>query len=196
MAFGGLTDQGKGSALLSADFKRETEQSEATVRQQVTVYFEQMRKPVYAYVLVVCGSAERAEEITQDTFLRLHAHLHAGRTLDNVRGWVFRVAHNLAVNEAKSRKWEPLGGLPVENQSKPVMPDSSPNPEELLREKELSGKLWSAMQSLTDQQRQCLHLRAEGFRYREIADLCNLSVSGVADALDRAIRKLRKVIHE
>src|SRR5260370_39391770 len=107
MAFGGLTDEGKGGALLSADLKlkRETEQSEATVRQQVTVYFEQMRKPVYAYVLVVCGSAQRDEEITQDTFLRLHAHLHAGRTLDNVLGWVFRAAHNLAVNEAQSRKW-------------------------------------------------------------------------------------------
>ena len=52
------------------------------------------------------------------------------------------------------------------------------------------ARVQTAMSSLSEQQKQCLFLRAEGFRYREIAEILGVSISTVAESLRRAIRKL------
>ena len=51
----------------------------------------------------------------------------------------------------------------------------------------------AAIRELSPQQRQCLHLRAEGLRYHEIASTIGISISSVAVFLRRAVSKLRKV---
>jgi RNA polymerase sigma-70 factor (ECF subfamily) len=66
------------------------------------------------------------------------------------------------------------------------------NPEALVLERERWDGLRSAIRTLTDHQRQCLHLRAEGLRYREIAETLGITVSSVVDTLTRAVEKLRK----
>jgi RNA polymerase sigma-70 factor (ECF subfamily) len=51
-----------------------------------------------------------------------------------------------------------------------------------------------AVLNLTSLQRECLHLRAEGLRYREIADLMEITISTVADAVRRATVKLAREV--
>ena len=63
-------------------------------------------------------------------------------------------------------------------------------PEQTVLEKEKLRRLANAMSSLTDSERECLLLRAGGLRYREIAEVLELSTSTVGDTVDRAIRKL------
>jgi len=53
-----------------------------------------------------------------------------------------------------------------------------------------------AIGSLSPQQRSCLHLRAEGFRYREIAGILGINPSTVGEFLQRAVKRLRKVLYE
>jgi len=55
-------------------------------------------------------------------------------------------------------------------------------------------RLGQAVAALSPQQRQCLHLRTEGFRYREIAAILNISDSSVGEFLRRAIVRLRKAL--
>ena len=55
------------------------------------------------------------------------------------------------------------------------------------------GRAWV---TLSPQQRQCLHLRAEGLRYREIAETMQISISSVREFLGRAITKLQKAAYE
>jgi len=64
----------------------------------------------------------------------------------------------------------------------------------LLRREQLA-ELRDAIRSLPPQQQVCLHLRAEGFRYRAIADILGVKVPTVAEHLRRALTRLRKVMH-
>ena len=56
--------------------------------------------------------------------------------------------------------------------------------------KEKVLRVYAAISMLSAQQKQCLYLRAEGFRYREIAEILGVTISTVAESLRRAIKKL------
>jgi RNA polymerase sigma-70 factor (ECF subfamily) len=142
-------------------------------------------------------SPTETDEIIQETFLRLYQHLNSGGNERNLRGWIFRVAHNLCINELKSRKRvassasEDLPELDISELDISVA-DSRPGPEELLLHREKIARIHAAVSSLSEQQKQCLLLRAEGFRYREIAEILEVTISTVAESLRRAIKKLTK----
>src|ERR1700736_5620469 len=75
------------------------------LEEQITQLFDELRQPVRRYLLCLNVSPMEAEEIIQDTFLQLFRHLHSGGREDNLRGWIFRVAHNIGINELKRRKY-------------------------------------------------------------------------------------------
>ena len=148
-----------------------------------------MRDPVYCYVVRFCGDAVEAEDFTQEAFLRLYQHLREGHEVANVRSWVFQVARNLVISEtrkAKLRQASPDLRVATE------MPSLEPSSEDIVLKSERESELLEAVHSLTDLQQQCLHLRAEGLRYREIGEVLGLSVVSVADALKRGIRRMKE----
>ncbi len=163
-----------------------------TVRERVTQAFSDWHSDVYRYVLSLGLGAAQAQEITQDTFLQLCVTLDKGDSIENQRAWLFRVAHNLTLNlrakENKVRPWR------CELEDRLV--DPSANPEQALLEHEQLVRLHRAVQGLSEQQRQCLHLRADGFRYREIGEILGIRTSTVSEFLNRAISRLRKARHE
>ena len=57
--------------------------------------FDQFRNPLLRYALSLGISVHDAEEVTQEVFLALFRRLQLGRPRKNLRGWIFRVAHNL-----------------------------------------------------------------------------------------------------
>src|SRR5579872_3130545 len=63
----------------------------------VVQLFDQFRDRLGRYLLSVGLSAPDGEEVIQETFLALFEHLRKGKPRDNLRGWLFRVAHNLAL---------------------------------------------------------------------------------------------------
>src|SRR5574341_1803086 len=70
--------------------------------QQVTALFEQFRGPVFRYLMRLCGDPRQAEEMTQETFLRLYIHLRDGGSAENIKSWLFTVAHNLAMDASRT----------------------------------------------------------------------------------------------
>lgn len=164
----------------------------SAVAMRVSVCFEELRGAVCGYLLTLCRRPEEAEEITQEAFLRLYSHLAGGNELRNPKAWLFRVSHNLAINHVKRRglaqSAEPA--FETEECGEPAAPE--PDPERQVLEKERSTGLRTAIRNLTDHQRRCLYLRAEGLRYREIAETLDISVSSVVETLTRAVERLRK----
>jgi DNA-directed RNA polymerase specialized sigma24 family protein len=79
----------------------------------VTRLFEQLRLPVYRYLVTCYCQPSDAEEITQDVFLRLYGALAEGQRIESPRAWVYRVAHNLAVNRVLRQPPEQLVGEEV-----------------------------------------------------------------------------------
>jgi RNA polymerase sigma-70 factor (ECF subfamily) len=163
-----------------------------TRERDVTGLFEQWRAPIYEYLVIVFGHPAEAEEIVQDAFLQLCNALGAGQTIYNTKGWLFRVAHNLAINRRKHDKFfDSLEAETFEELCR-LLPDTAPNPEQRLLQHEKFTRLHAAMKRLSLQEKQCLHLRAEGFRYREIGEILGVSSDTVNEYLRRAIRKLRE----
>ena len=169
---------------------RDFRQESAQLKESVTRYFEHWRGAVYRYLVAVFGPEAQADEITQETFLKLYQVLRAGQEIVNVRAWVFQVAHNLAVDQLRGRQFiAPLDEDAWEEVCRSLQ-DSAPTPEQRLLRIEKFERLNAAIGRLTMIERQCLHLRASGLRYREIAAIVGLSVTGVAETLYRVIQKL------
>src|SRR3984885_15680892 len=69
------------------------------IEREVMDIFEQFRDPLLRYALSFGIPVHDAEEVTQEVFLCLFRHLQLRRSRKNLRGWIFRVAHNLALKQ-------------------------------------------------------------------------------------------------
>ena len=166
------------------------------LEQEIIRLFEQWRAPIYEYLALVFGHPAEAEEIAQDAFLQFYNARRDGQTIDNPKAWLFRVAHNLAINRRKrDRFFDRLDASDFDELSR-LLPDTAPGPEQSLLQREKFARLLTAMKRLSLQEKQCLHLRAEGFRYREIGEILGVSSGAVNEYLRRAMRKLKEQIKE
>ena len=148
--------------------------------------FEELRKPLLRYLVSLGLSADEAQDVVQDAFLSLHRSLETDATPENARAWLFRVAHNAARNRQKS--YHRRFGAPLDGEALHLADGSTP--ERTVIEKEKYRKLRAAIQSLDNDERECLTLRGEGLRYREIGEVLDLPTSTVAGIVDRAVKKL------
>jgi len=163
--------------------------SKSELAVEVTRMFELFRSPLFRYLSTLGLTAHDAEEIIQEVFLALFRHLKAGKPRDNLRGWVFRCGHNLALKLRTRLQGRTSSG----SQDFESHADPDPNPEQLAVARQEQARLAAVYRSLPERERACLALRAEGFRYREIADIQGMSLGAVAGALSRALGKLAQV---
>ena len=164
----------------------------AALHDQVEQLFREARDDVYYYILSFGLAAHEAQDITQDVFLRFYVALQRGEDIGNPRGWIFRVAHNLALNAAKRSATHRLFALDVGSSEAA----SGENPEQRVIRKQTADKIRQSLDALSPQERLCLQLRAEGLRYAEIARVVGIATSTAGEFLSRAIKKLRKAVHE
>ena len=163
-----------------------------TLSERVQALFQQLQLPVFRYLLRKTRNSGRAEDLTQETFLRLCRHLRDQRPLDNAKAWLFTVANNLAIDESRSYHHQTDLDESAWREIEESRSGTQAGPEEVVLQRERLDRLHVAVLKLTQLQRECLHLRAEGLRYCEIAQLMNLSISTVVDAVRRATVNLSR----
>src|SRR5579864_1369804 len=73
-----------------------------TLSDRAHALVEQLRVPVFRYVMRKTRDSGQAEEITQETFLRLFRYLKEERAVDNPKAWLFTVANNLAIDASRA----------------------------------------------------------------------------------------------
>ena len=184
----GFGDGGGDSVVLGRlALLQKSEGGDPNLRKKAIELYDELRTSVYGYLSCLGLEPQEAEDIIQETFLKLFQSLASGMRDDNLRGWVFRVAHNLTINLHKSSSR--LLSSEVEEVARVLRYriDARLNPEELVLKKEQLARMVSAVCRLTLQQRQCLHLRAEGLRYREIAVVLGVSTQRVGDVVREAL---------
>ena len=159
---------------------------------KVAKIFELLWEPVCRYLILSSVSRGVAEDLAQESFLRLYACMEKGQSVDNVSAWVFRVARNLAVDHL--RKKDPLNGADSELMESLAagLPDPAPDAEQMVLQGEDRQRFEASLRSLSHQEQQCVFLRLEGLRYAEIAEVMGVSVGNVSTYLSRGIKKLRK----
>src|SRR5579883_1466021 len=79
---------------------------------EATTLYRELRKPLLRYLVCLGLSADEAQDVVQDAFLTLHRHLASGGSDENIRGWLFRVAHNQARN--RQNRYDRRHAAPLE----------------------------------------------------------------------------------
>jgi RNA polymerase sigma-70 factor, ECF subfamily len=156
------------------------------VHERVEEVYLAERNNIYAYILYCGVPMEQARDLTQEAFLKLYLKMADGDEIENPRAWVYRVAHNFAL---RYREREPHFAEIDRNAA-----TGASNPEMDLLERERRAALAKAIGGLSPQQRNCLHLRVRGLRYREIAETIGISVSAVGEFLHRAVTHLKEAL--
>jgi RNA polymerase sigma-70 factor, ECF subfamily len=159
------------------------------IEREVIDLFEQFRNPLLRYVISLGLSVHDGEEIIQEVFMALFRHLQLGKSRRNLRGWVFRVAHNLALKQQLVNR-RAQATLDSDEAVAHRQPDTSPNPEEQASSSQRLERMQAVLRALPEQDRCCLSLRAEGLRYREIAAALGISLGAVSIALTRSLARM------
>jgi RNA polymerase sigma-70 factor (ECF subfamily) len=173
----------------------QTEAASATrptpLEEEVVSMFELLRTPILRYLLSFRISVPDAEEVLQDVFLALFQHLRQGKSRANLQGWIFKVAHNSALKcRLRSRRnSDRFSYLP---DLSGVMADPGPNAEETLAATQRQTRLLAVVRALPEQEQCCLSLRAEGLRYREIAEVLGISLGSVAASIEKSLTRLMR----
>lgn len=155
------------------------------LEEEVVALFEQHRSGLLRYLHSFRIAMPDAEEIVQEVFLALFGHLRRGKSRANLPGWIFRVAHNLALKKrVKSQK--EVACLPAEQI------DAAPGPEQQLADSQRQDRLMAVVKALPEVDQCCLSLRAEGLRYREIAEVLGISLGAVANSLEKSLARLNR----
>ena len=155
--------------------------------------YGETRTAIYSYLLHLGVPAPQAQEVTQDVYLRLYQTLRKGQQIENWRAWLFRVAHHQGVKvRSRERSFRMID--PDWNRYVPPTAETE-SPERQFLDRERRERVVKAMEELSPQQRNCLFLRSEGLRYREIAEVMGISLSTVNEFLRRGITRLAEAVH-
>jgi RNA polymerase sigma-70 factor, ECF subfamily len=159
------------------------------IEKEVMGLFDEFRQPLLRYSLSLGLSIHDAEEVIQEVFLALFRHLHLDRSRQNLRGWLFRVTHNLALKQrtANQTSRERTAGDASMAEERA---DPTPGAEEQLSAAQRRNRLLAVVKALPENDQDCLRLRAEGLRYREIAEVLGISLGAVAISLTRSLARL------
>jgi RNA polymerase sigma-70 factor (ECF subfamily) len=162
------------------------ERGPSPLEEEVTGLFDQFREPLLRYLLSFGLTPQDGEEVIQEVFLSLFQHLRRNKPRTNLRGWIFRVAHNLGLKRCYTNRQGVAAAEADEI-------DPGPNPEEQASTRQRQKRLLAVVRALPAQDRRCLYLRAEGLRYREITEVLGISLGAVALSLERSLARLNTV---
>ena len=143
------------------------------------------------YVHRLSGDAELAADLTQEAFVRL---FRRGEPPDDPAAWLITVATNLFRN-ARSKRSRRLRLLTPDRGARAAGDDPRPPDLGIVTERR-SVAVRSALDALSERDRQILLLRAEGYRYGEIAAALSLNEASVGTLLARAKRAFRSAFEE
>lgn len=142
--------------------------------------FDQHGAAIYRFAAVLVRHHHDAEDVVQETFLKLLRHLEADGDTSNVRGWLFTVAAHAARDRQRWRvRW--TAWLPSHETA--VLPPPLPDEDGRL------ARARAALATLPPRDRLLLALRAQGLSYRDIASAARIKPASVGRLLARALTR-------
>jgi RNA polymerase sigma-70 factor (ECF subfamily) len=165
-------------------------------KKEIERWFLELRDPVFRYLRTLGCRRPLAEEITQESFFRLHSALKSGLRIKDVRAWVFRVARNLSIDNRRERRrfWTTARG--EEGRLDLLAFDSAPDPEQQMLQRERVRLIEQQMSRLPKLEQECMRLKAQGLRYRQIAAALDIPMTTAVESVRRAVKRLAKLAHE
>ncbi len=172
---------------------------------QTDRFYDLVRKyegRLYSFGVKMCGNAQDAEDLVQDTFLTVFRYMGGFRFETRFKNWLYRIATSTCLKKKRRSKFAPdkelslEDFLPGENEPRPSeVPRWAKTPSEKLLDEEVAQTLNQAILDLPEKYRTVVVLRdVEGFSTDETAQILKLSASNVKVRLHRARLFLREAL--
>jgi RNA polymerase sigma-70 factor (ECF subfamily) len=158
-------------------------------------------KRLLNFVYRTVGDRERAQDLVQETFVRVYRHLHRFDQTKKFSTWIYTIAGNLAKNELRNRSRNPLVLFQTikknwEADHRPLeWEDTKLRPDDLFRKRHLKELVEKSVDRLPEHHRIVFVLRElEGKTYEEIADITGCNLGTVKSRLNRARNNFARII--
>jgi len=161
---------------------------------------DRYRKPLFTYLIRLVGDRHSAEDIFQDTFLKVIKGLKAYHEQNKFNNWLFGIAHHLAIDflrkAQRKQKFFSQGDIDSEKEIKlENISDLNLLPDEQTEQQELRKALNEAIQQLPIEQRQVFLLREHSdLTFKEIAEMLEKPLNTVLAQMRYALLNLRKIL--
>jgi len=155
---------------------------------------------VYTYILLIVKDQQLAEDIFQDTFIKVIKSLRKGKYQEKgiFASWVIRIAHNLIIDHY--RKAKHLKTLSNEDKEVDIFNSkkfADANVEEEIIKNQISRDVRKLVDELPEDQKQVILLRHYGgLSFKEIAEQTNVSINTALGRMRYALINLRKLIDQ
>jgi RNA polymerase sigma-70 factor (ECF subfamily) len=160
-------------------------------------------RPVFSLIFRMIRDRELAEDLAQDTFIKVLNHIDRYRPEFKLSSWLFKIANNVAIDQLRRRELDTLSldGAPnartrdeVEATALQAV-DRTETPLAELESRELGSHIEQAIAKLRPEYRACILLRhVEGRSYEEIAESLDLPLGTVKTYIHRARHELREFL--
>jgi RNA polymerase sigma-70 factor (ECF subfamily) len=158
------------------------------------------RKQVYTYIFLLVKNQHLAEDIFQDTFIKVIKSLDGGKYQDNGKflAWVLRISHNLVIDhyrkerQLNSTSREDFGMDILNSRKYAVRPE-----EDSIIDRQIRKDIRGLIDSLPEEQKEVLILRQYcELSFKEIADHTNVSINTALGRMRYALINLRRMVKE
>ena len=158
------------------------------------------RSKVYTYIVLTIKNQQLAEDLFQETFIKVIQSLRGGKYKDNGRflSWVIRIAHNLIIDHfRKEKQMNSISNDDTEVDLFNSRKFSDQNIEEVIVSSQIKSELRTLINELPSDQREVVLLRHYGeLSFKEIADQTGVSINTALGRMRYALINLRKMINE
>ena len=158
---------------------------------------ERYRRPLFGYLVNLVGSTVEADEIFQETWLRVIRKIDEYRA-GNFPGWLMRVARNIMID--RSRRKRPEVSLDREEGGRGllhVIPGRGQTPSEDVADAELGQKIAEAVASLPEEQKEVFLLRTKSrLAFKDVATVQGISINTALARMQYALQKLRPLLRQ
>jgi RNA polymerase sigma-70 factor (ECF subfamily) len=158
-------------------------------------------KRLLNFVYRTVGDRERAQDLVQETFVRVYRHLHRFDQTKKFSTWIYTISGNLAKNELRNRSRNPLVLFQTIKKNwqadhRPLeWEDTKLRPDDLFRKRHLKEMVEASVDQLPEHHRIVFVLRElEGKTYEEIADITGCNLGTVKSRLNRARNNFARII--
>ena len=155
--------------------------------------FSRYERKIYNFFMRRIGNVERAADLFQETFLRLHQNRHRFDSSRPFAPWLYTIANNLVRDELRMKRGIQFDV--IEEESLP--PSMLATLEESMAATEIVEKVELALKILPESQREVLLLsKSKGLTHRQIAEITSRSEAAVKQLLYRGLQNLKRHLAE